>query len=130
MFQMGSHYRHLSPNQWSAVNDSFKWGGTSAKEGSSAKFELISGLTLDSEMSFLRKTNEKCMPKINIQERWHCFLIVPQCIELRKMTKIITVIFFTTIQENHLFLASEMAMKFLLKDINYNKSVPSYMLSN
>ena len=32
-------------------------GGTSAKEGSSAKFELISGLTLASQRSFLRKTN-------------------------------------------------------------------------
>ena len=58
-FQMGSHYRHLSANQWSAVNDSFKWGRTLAKEGSSAKFELISGFTLASQRSFLWKTNEK-----------------------------------------------------------------------
>ena len=29
LFSMGSHYRHLSANQWSAVNDSFKWGDIS-----------------------------------------------------------------------------------------------------
>ena len=31
-------------------------GGHFAKEGSSAKFELVSGLTLASQRSFLRKT--------------------------------------------------------------------------
>ena len=33
-------------------------GWTTDKEGSSAKFELISGLTLALQRSFLRKTNE------------------------------------------------------------------------
>ena len=32
LFQMGSHYRHVSPNQWSDVHDSFKWGGHQPKK--------------------------------------------------------------------------------------------------
>ena len=31
LFQMGSHYRHRSANNWSAVNDSFKWGVSSSE---------------------------------------------------------------------------------------------------
>ena len=41
-------------------------GRTLAKEGSSAKSELVSGLTLASQRSFLRKTNELWMNISNI----------------------------------------------------------------
>ena len=99
----------LSANQWPALtgsfklggplSDCFKWalttnmyhiisdlmymtvsnGGTSAKEGSSAKFELISGLTLASQRSFLWKTN-KCLLSYTVHHwilKWahnNCYL--------------------------------------------------------
>ena len=50
--------------------------GTLAKEGSSAKSELISGLTLASQRAFLQKTNKhyfdgKCMKCLDVHTKLH-----------------------------------------------------------